>query len=599
MGNMQDTPTTGTTDVTDLINDWTVDKEWIDGYTQDFLALDTLADGVALNHAKDSPIVGDVTLAGAIRMIPANSIQQVPVFSMSVNGTKNSIKASIASFLLRDKVFNEDTFGKGILSTLQTGAESALTRGFQAFTISLGSMGSEFGAKLKQVGYGDVAIEKGVFDWDEATRLALRNRVTTGRLKKLIRDAKANPNTTWVVPALEELLAAGPNAEQDPRNDVSAPRDNYGQQSALSNQYDIITRYGTGPYYEINTFATNISKPLRTMKSRSKFGYPRIVALVLDPTARSPFGVSRARLASPAANYANIYLQSTARMQLINADPPVLQRGQFTTPIQLKRRASWKTLDPNADARLVELSNRTLDQFRQVLDFSDQQILTIMGVSGMQTAVAPSTYQNKEAVQSQNQIKDISSTKVTNILENFLRQIGLTSVDLYVSEQVGEEDLIVDDQCKEEINNIALNKFVPQPQLDPITQQPIIDPVTQQPLMTEFVPPVGDDNVVHINWEEYYDSIKKWSVNVDLSMSKETLEAKKRADLQDAVTVASQTADPNNPADQQRKHQLEDKLFEAIDPTIKSDSAQVPQVPQPTAPVGGAPQPEQAPQPGA
>ena len=74
-------------------------------------------------------------------------------------------------------------------------------------------------------------------------------------------------------------------------------------------------------------------------------------------------------------------------------------------------------------------------------------------------------------------------------------------------------------------------------------------------------------------------------------MSKETLEAKKRADLQDAVTVASQTSDPNNPADQQRKHQLEDKLFEAIDPTIKSDSAETPPVPQLTAPVGGAEQP--------
>lgn len=156
MGNMQDTSTDDTMEVTDLINDWITDKEWIDGYTSDFLALDTLADGVALNHAKDSPIVGDVTLAGSIRQIPANSIQQVPVFSMIVNGTKYSIKASIASFLLRDKVFNEDTFGKGILSTLQTGAESALTRSFQAFTISLGNIGSEFGTKLKQVGYGEI-----------------------------------------------------------------------------------------------------------------------------------------------------------------------------------------------------------------------------------------------------------------------------------------------------------------------------------------------------------------------------------------------------------------------------------------------------------
>lgn len=577
MANMKKQATEELRDVTDLIGEWKTAKEWIDGYTQDFLELDTLADGVALSNVKDAPVVGDVTLAAAIRQIPRNSIQQVPVFSMTVNGTKNSIKAYIASFLLRDKVFNEDTFGKGILSTLQTGAESALTRGFQAFTISTGALGNDFGTKLKQVGYGDVAIEKGVFDWNESTFYFVRNRVTTGALKKLIKNAKANPQTTWDVSALEELLKAGPNAEQDPRNDVSEPRDNYGQTSALSNQYDVITMYGTGPYYDIVTFALNVDRPLRTMKCKSKFGYPRVPSLVLDPTARSPFGVSRARLASPAANYANIYLQSTARMQLINADPPVLQRGQFTTPIQLKRRANWKTLDPNADARLMELSNSTLTQFRNVLDFSDQQILTIMGVSGNGTAIAPSTYQNKEAVQAQNQVKDLSSTQVTNILENFLQQIGLTSIDLFISEQVGEEELIVDDKCREDINSLAESQFIPEPEIDPVTQQPVIDPVTQMPVMTTFIPPVGDDHIVKINWEEFYDSIRTWKVNVDLSMSKETLEAKKRADLQDAVVVASQTTDPNDQAGVQRKRMLEDKLFESIDPSIKIDSSDQPQ----------------------
>jgi hypothetical protein len=433
---------------------------------------------------------------------------------------------------------------------------------------ALGTSNSDFGTSLKQVGYGDVAIEKGVFDWNESTIYFVRNRVTTGRLKKLIKNAKDNPDTTWDVSALEELLKAGPNAEQDPRSDVSEPRDNYGQQAALSNQYDIITMYGTGEKYDVITFATNIDKPLRHFKSKSKFGYPRVQALVLDPTARSPFGISRARLASPAANYANIYLQSTARMQLINADPPVLQRGQFTTPIQLKRRASWKTLDPNADARLVELGNSTLTQYRQVLDYSDQQVLTVMGVSGVSSAVTPSTYQNQDAVQEQNKVKDISSTQITNILENFLRQYGLGAIDLYISEQVGEEDLIVDDECKDSINSLAQSKFLP---------------TSEMPM---FVPPVADDNIVHIKWEELYDGIKTWKVNVDLSMSKETLEAKKRADLQDAVTVASQTANPNDPVATQRKNMLEDKLFEAIDPSIQMDSSRQMTPPQPAMPAG-------------
>lgn len=552
-------------DVQEILDEWFLFKDWVDGHTDDFEDLDTLADGVALTRVKNAPVVGDVTLGSAIRQIPRNSVRQVPVFSAVVNGSKKNIPAIFSGFLLRDKVFNQDTFGKGTLSTIQIGAESALTRGFQMFTASFDNVQGGYGSTLKPVHYDDFAVTRGIFDFSESQEYYLRTRITRSRLKKLIKSAKANPDTTWNVKALERMLKEGPSGSTS-INRSSAPRRTNGD-DADDNRYDFIFKYGVGPYYEIVVVSPSCDEPLRVTKSRSKFGYPRMQGLVIDPDQLSPFGVSRARLATPAANYANIYLQSTAKMQLINADPPIFQSGQFLTPIRLKRQSLWKSNDPNAKVQFMELSNSTLTQFRNVLDFVDNQILSIMGVGSAQNAPS-STYQNKDAVQAREALKDLSVEQVTSITENFLRQYALTALDLYVSEQSGVEDVIIDDEAKDAINDLYKSRFVPQ-----------VDPATGMP--KPFVPPVGDDNKLTIDWEKFYESVETWTVEIDLSMGKDQMEAKTRADLQDAVTVASQTTDPADPEGLARKRALEDKLFEKMVPDLNVEN-EIPQA-QPMA----------------
>jgi len=115
-----------------LKEEWGKGKVWIDNFTRDNPSLENLADGVALSNQKKAPQVGTVTLANAVREIPRNSVQDVPILSAQVNGTKLSVDAIVASYLLRSVVFNEDTFGNGILSTMQMGAQTALTTGFIA-----------------------------------------------------------------------------------------------------------------------------------------------------------------------------------------------------------------------------------------------------------------------------------------------------------------------------------------------------------------------------------------------------------------------------------------------------------------------------------
>jgi hypothetical protein len=547
-------------DMQRLRDEWGQEKAWIDNFTRDFPSLETLADGVALSNQRNAPRVGVVTLANAVRQIPRNSVQDVPVLSAQVNGTKLSVDAIVATYLLRSVVFNEDTFGNGILATMQMAAQTALTLGFVALRANVGKIFNQFSTMLETIHYNDITIERGIFDASNSQHYKVRTRVTKGALKDLIKKAKANPDTLWNVPALEALYEAGPQA-MDMNRYLPPTRQNASIND--TEQYDFITDYGVGPYYDIKVFSPqqlNDDKPLMSIKSRSKFGYPRVSFLVIDPAQLTPFGISRARLASPMAGYGNIYLQSTAKMQLLNADAPIFKKGLFTSDTPLRRGAVWESVDPNADVQVKELSNSTLEQFNNVMTYIDQSILSTMGVSGVGAPGQGSAYQNKDAVQAQAQVGDLSSQQVTSIIENSIRQYALTALDLYISEMTGDSQLIVDDEAKNAINQVMGPGFV------------------------------GEDNVVNINWEQYYDRIQTWTISVDLSIRRDQLSDKKRAETQDYATVLSQTTDPNDPKGTALKNAVNDELAKDMAPgASKAAEAVATMQPASIPAVGGIP----------
>lgn len=540
-------------------DEWGRGKAWIDNFTRDFTSLSGLADGASLSQQKGAPQVGTVTAANAVREIPRNSVRQVPVLSCQINGTKLSVDAIVATYLLRAVVFNPDTFGAGILSTIQMAAQEALTVGFAALRPNVGKVFNQFGTMLETLHYNDIVIEPGVFDASNSQYYHVRTRVTKGALGTLIKNAKKNPNTQWNVKSLQAMHDGGPQA-YDYNRFLSVPRQNAGLNS--EDQYDIITRYGVGPYYSIEVYSpqqTDGEKPLMSINSKSKFGYPRVSFLVIDPAQLSPFGLSRMRLLSPMAAYGNIYLQSTAKMQLLNADPPTFKRGLFTSSTPMRRGVEWTSVDPNADVKVMELSNSTLEQFNNVMSYIDNSILATMGVTSAGAQNTGSSYQNKDSVQAQNQVRDLASEQVTSIIENAIRQYALTALDLYISEQVGQTPLIVDDEAKNAINLIEGEGFV------------------------------GDDNVVNVDWEAYYDRIQTWTVTVDLSITPDQLADKKRADLQDTFTVMKQTAstpEAMQTADTLGKELVKDVLPEVGKNAEAQSQAMAPVTAAPVAPEG-------------
>lgn len=536
----------------DLKAEWKTAQSKRKPYTTDFKDLDQLVDGVPLNKQKDAPFVGDTTLPGLVRQIPRSSLQQLPVFAAIINGSKLNYHGVLSSYFLRKAVFNKRTFGKGLLSTLQIGAEQGLTHGYAPFMCTAGTqLNSPFGTTMRLMHYNDVDPEPGTSDSSEFSYVYVVANVPKSRIKKIHKSAKKNPETTWIVKSLEKLLEESPRSK-DYSMDGSDPRKN-ANSSDYEGTYEIVTKYETGPGGKFVTFCPQLDDEdgiLRVVENRSKFGFPRVQFLVIDPVALHPYGLSRVRLASPNQNMMNIYYQNLASMLLLNSRPPVLQRGRFTTPIQLKQNARWVTLDNTAKAELVTMDNGALDKFVPFAQQFSAQIQNMMGtptggLNGNSNAFGFS--KTGPGVKEQSRMTDLSTNQITNILENFLTQYALTALDTYISEQSGDDDLIVDDECKDELNR-----------LNPDT--------------------VGEDNIVSINWEDFYGAIKDIDVEVELSLTKDELTEKKREDMQDTVTVLAQNAEQLGGKAAQRVDQLTDKLVEDMVPEV----AKMPVAPTPS-----------------
>lgn len=535
-------------DMQTLIQEWGLAKQYTENYTNDFPQLDTLVDGAPVTSQSNAPYVGDTTLAGLVRSIPRDSLQQLPIFAAKVNGSKNSVNAIIASYILRRGVFNEDTFGKGLLSTMQIGAEESLKHGYAPFMTATGQMYDNFGTTMRVLHYADVAPEPGIQDANESGCFYVIANLTKTRVKKIRDAATDNKNTSWVVEALDRLLEMQPTVnnysiyQSDPRAQKVGD---------LSPTYQFVTKYTVGRKERFITFCPQIEDtPLRVINNKSKFGYPRVQFLVIDPAPLTPFGMSRVRLASPNQNLMNAYYQHIASMLILNSAPPILKRGRFTKPVQLKKNAVWEAQDQNAKAELVTIDNGALQSFSEISQHMVMQIQNMMGmpignIGGGNNSLGFS--KTGPGVKMAEKFQNASTNQITNILENFLRQYALVALDTYIAEQTIEDydseipiedDLILDDEAK-----TALNRLVPGM--------------------------VGDDNRIKLDWNKFYNDIEDLGVEIELSITKDELEEKTREDLQDMLVTMTQNADPNDLEKQKKIREIEDRLLAKTIPESK------------------------------
>ena len=539
------------TDVTDYIAEWKKSKEFTYGYTHDFRDLNTIANAQYPKSNSKKPNVGDTTIAGAIRQMMNKAIKQLPVISVAINGSKLTEQALICRHIVNDNILNPTSFGKGFIGSLKLGGRGAVTRGFNAFQVKATNLYGQYGVIPSLLHFSDIGIEPGVQDANLSSYFYVKTQFTPTKLKKIYAKEKNNKNTTWNIKAIKALIDAGPDGTGATEySEWLIPSEQTAATS--SDTYTIVTRLSSDPADDITSFSPILTQSIRNVPNRSKFGYPRVIFMVIDPAELSPFGDSRVRLASPNQNLMMALRQNVATTWLYNSDPTVVRTGLFTGSTALKAGGTISSTDPNAKVGLLTLDTSTAQQYDKISQEISGQILNMLGYNPGASLGAIGQSKTGIGAQTQRAGIDDASQEITNIVQDFIKQYILSALDLFLSEQDDTGILYVDDDTKKDIEAISPGRFG--------------DPT--------------NPNALGVNWAELYDYIQKIDITVDTTISKDDFTDEKRSDLQDALTVMKQTANPNDPAAAQKAAVVEDELLQETVPDLSQKIAAMPQQPQ-------------------
>lgn len=540
--------------IEEYISEWEKSKSFVKGYTNDFRDLDTIANAQYPRGSAGKPNVGDTTIAGTIRQMMRRSIKQPPVISVAINGTKTTVQALLCRSIVNDRILNPTTFGDGFVNTLQLGGRGAITRGFNVFQVKATKMFGKFGITPALLHFSDIGIEPGTQNANLSSYVYVRTSYTPYKLKKILKKESKKAATTWNLKALRALIEAGPDGQGETEHAEWLIPSQQGTVNTDTDKFTIITRFSSDPEDDIISFSPILSEELRTVENRSKFGYPRILFLVIDQAELSPFGDSRVRLASPNQNLMMALRQNVVTTWLYNSDPTIVQTGMFTGATNLKAGGKITSTDPNSKISLLTLDTTTAQQYPNISQEIKGQILDMLGYNPSANLGAIGESKTGIGAQTQRMTMDESSQEITNIVQEFIKKYIISGLDIFLSEQDGESMYFVDDETREDILSINPNAF-PNPE---------------------------NPNGLMVNWNELYDYIQSIDVTVDTTISKDEFTDQKRADLQDTLVTMKQTANPNDPAAQSRIRAVEDEL---LDETVPDLNQKLNAMPPPSMPV--------------
>lgn len=528
--------------MTQYLQEWQKGKAFVDIAIRDFKRLDMIANAQYDGPNDKNPNIGDTTVAGIVRQIMRTAVKQMPRTTCAINGSQSTIEAIICGHLIDDVILNPTTFGKGFINILQLGGRGAISRGFNVFQVSATKLYGQFGIVPKLVHFNDIAIEPGTQEANHSTYFYIRTKWTPGKLQALYKREKAKPagKSTWNLKALQALIAVGPDSNgSSDYAEYTIPSD----QSKIevgAETYDIITRFSTDVTQPVATFSPGINQILRTVDNKSKFGFPRTLMLVIDPAELSPFGDSRVRLASPNQNFLMALRQNVATTWLYNSKPTMVKSGLFSGATELKSGGVINSTDPTAKVTLLTLDTNTSDQYPEISQEITAQIQTMMGMNPGAALGPIGDSKTGIGAQKQSQGIDDAIQQITNILEEFLAQYIISGLDYFLSEQSGKSTIYVNDERREAILRVDANAFD--------------DP--------------NNPNGLKVDWAALYKYIQKFDVSVDTTMSQQDWTDQERANLQDALTVMSQTADPNDPQQKARIKAVEDEFLTETAPDL-------------------------------
>lgn len=524
--------------------------------------------GVPLSGKIDErrPYIADMSLAALTRQFPRNAIQKMPAMKAIANKLPHGAHTVILGYLLRNNVLNENIFGKSLLQKFWLAMEYAASYGFVVAYTPFRKKANTYGAPLELVPYTDLGITPYVLDLEDAPAFYVTNWWTKQDIENKI--AIANEDNGWIKENLEYFLSNG-TPENRSSEDETDTVNLVDETDSSFEGYKVITelKRGVGDKPAEMTMVGG-GKLLRRQTIKSLTGYPRMMSLVLDPDWQRPFGRSRAKLAMPYWALNTSYMRSSAYMNEYNLNPTKLIKGmRGIAKVTLEPGGSIDAGDnPDADVSPIRLESNTLMKVTELIQANTSAIQSVFGqVSGpvgMGTGSSAGISRAPGWAKVQEQAIDVDSNYNRRLLEDFIRQYCMNALDVIVSNETGQETLLLDDEALTEIKNFNIQGMV-----------------------------IENENQYQIDWDVFREGLKEIDVKADHGSSvDESKDAELQRDMQALETLKSSGLIESGALAPQELGDIVRKATRSITRDSQSDGLDFqPQDPQPVPEMAAAP----------
>jgi hypothetical protein len=392
-----------------------------------------LVDAEVISQKPDLPNVSSGEVAGMIRRMARNLVQNTPNVDIISKFDDDSPAGIFVNHILKSRIIGDDFYSNDMQQNLYASAKNSLTLGFDTVIPVLAQdAAGGWIMKYDNIFYRDVFPDPGVKDIREAKECFIRRYLTKADVVSMIR----NKVIGWDIEALSTLVQTSPPARDERSVDQQTKKHHqvpYG--------YEIITYYNSygDPFL---TWDARNGMLLRIEQNRDPLKRLPVHFLVMEKDLNQPLGKSQVELVVGRQEFQDLMLNGAMKMWYRNINPPILGMGWNSQSAPNLGPGKFTPMpNPNAELKPLEVSTQTLLQYGtiatqnagnmvQLLGAADQQMAAMNGGNGGMS-------QTPQGVQAQQQMVDITTNNYQKAIENFFSRYCSYALTVYFAELKG------------------------------------------------------------------------------------------------------------------------------------------------------------------
>lgn len=407
-------------------------KQEMDARCHNFGQLTKLASAEVISPKPDLPNVSSGDVAGLVRRIARNLVQNTPNVEVVSVFDDDSVNGIFVDYILRSKIIGSGSYSNDMQQNLFASVKTSLTLGFCCVTPCLlqDASGGWF-FKYDTIHHRDVFPEPGSKDIRSTPEVFVRRYLTKGEVKALIRQQPQG----WDVAALKELLHRQP---QPPSREPQSNSRTDESRGVISEGYEIVTWYSDGgaPFL---TFSPNQQLLFRIEQNRHPLKEHPVFFLVLEKDDEQPLGKSQVELVLGRQDFQDLMLNGAMKQWYRNINPSIIGYGAVGSIPNLSPGKYTQISNPNARVEPFEVNTQTLLQFNSIAQANLGSMVNLVGSADQQMAVQAGNGMSAtpQGVMAQEAMVDITTNNYQKAIEQFFSHYCSYALTLYFHELRG------------------------------------------------------------------------------------------------------------------------------------------------------------------